>query len=67
MYRLMYRRGALPCPNRPNRVHASAHHGASPPYRSPQEPPAGLSRAAAKRVCGKLADHEVRGELLDCA
>ena len=50
----------LTCPNRPNRVHASAHHGASPPSRSPQVPPAGLSRAAAKRVCGKLADHEVR-------
>jgi len=36
-----------------------------PPLASaPHEPPAGLSRAAAKRVCGKLADHEVRGELL---
>ena len=30
----------------------------------PHAPPPGLSRAAAKRVCGKLADHEVRGELL---
>lgn len=36
-----------------------------PPLASaPHVPPPGLSRAAAKRVCGKLADSEVRGELL---
>ena len=36
-----------------------------PPLASaPHVPPPGLSRSAAKRVCGKLDDAEVRGELL---